>query len=123
MSSLIPDVHHADDLAALKKLTATVYLCQILSFAMAGLPLLLGVAINFIYRNNVADTWLESHFNWQIKTAWITMAGFALSGFILMVNIQGSLIVLIPTLLLLIYRVVIGWATFSDDKAINKDIR
>jgi uncharacterized membrane protein len=120
MSYLTPGIHHADDLATLKKLTASVYICQILSFAMAGLPLLIGVVINFIYRSNVADTWLESHFNWQIKTAWITLAGFALSGFILMVNIEASLIVLIPTLLLLIYRIVIGWATFTDDKAINE---
>lgn len=118
MSTSITDENNKD-LAALKKITATVYLCQLLTFAMAGIPLLVGVGLNFIYRNNVADTWLESHFNWQIKTAWTTLAGLALAGLILMIDIQLSLIVLIPTLLLLVYRIVIGWTTFTSDKSIK----
>ena len=36
-----------DKLSASKKLAATVYLCQALTFMLAGLPLLIGVAINF----------------------------------------------------------------------------
>jgi len=122
MNTSITDEKHDDGLAALKKLTATVYLCQILTFALAGLPLLVGVGINFIYRNNVIGTWLESHFNWQIKTAWMTLAGFALSGLVLMVEMQMSLLILIPTLLLLIYRIVVGWTIFTADKAISREM-
>jgi uncharacterized membrane protein len=85
MKTSITDENNKD-LAVLKKLTATVYLCQLLTFALAGVPLLVGVGLNFIYRNNVADTWLESHFNWQIKTAWTTLAGLALAGLILMID-------------------------------------
>jgi uncharacterized membrane protein len=118
MNTSITDENNKD-LAVLKKLTATVYLCQLLTFALAGVPLLVGVGINFIYRNNVADTWLESHFNWQIKTAWTTLAGLALAGLVLMIDMQLSLIVLIPTLLLLVYRIVIGWTTFTADKPIK----
>lgn len=118
MSTSITDENNKD-LAVLKKLTATVYLCQLLTFALAGVPLLVGVGINFIYRSNVADTWLESHFNWQIKTAWTTLAGLALAGLVLMIDMQLSLIVLIPTLLLLVYRIVVGWTTFTSDKAIK----
>jgi uncharacterized membrane protein len=119
MNTTITHENPSEDFAALKKLTATVYLCQVLTFAFAGLPLLIGVAINFFYRSNVKGTWLESHFNWQIKTVWVTLAGFALSGLVLMVDMQISLIVLIPTLLLLIYRIVIGWTTLTADKAIK----
>ncbi|ATG90148.1 DUF4870 family protein [Methylomonas koyamae] len=122
MNTIITKEKNTEDFAGLKKLTATVYLCQVLTFAFAGLPLLVGVAINFIYRSNVADTWLESHFNWQIKTAWMALAGFAFSGLVLMVDMQMSLLILIPTLLLLIYRIVVGWTTFSADQAIGRDI-
>lgn len=122
MNSSITHAKTTEDLATLKKLTATVYICQVLTFAFAGLPLLVGVVINFLYRNDAKGTWLESHFNWQIKTVWVTLAGFALAGLVLMLSIQMSLIVLIPTLLLLIYRIVIGWTTLTSDKAIIKDM-
>ncbi|WP_020485193.1 MULTISPECIES: DUF4870 family protein [unclassified Methylomonas] len=119
MNTTITNEKPTEDFAALKKLTATVYLCQVLTFAFAGLPLLVGVAINFFYRNNVKGTWLESHFNWQIKTVWVTLAGFALSGLVLMLDIQLSLIVLLPTLLLLIYRIVIGWTNLTAEKSLQ----
>jgi uncharacterized membrane protein len=119
MNTTISTEKTTEDFAALKKLTATVYLCQVLTFAFAGLPLLIGVAINFFYRSNVKGTWLESHFNWQIKTVWVTLAGFALSGLVLMVDIQLSLIILIPTLLLLIYRIVIGWTNLTAEKSLQ----
>lgn len=122
MNTSISNAKTSGDMDALKKLTWTVYICQVLTFAFAGLPLLVGVAINFLYRNDVKDTWLESHFNWQIKTAWVTLAGFALSGLVLMVEMQLSLIILLPTLLLLIYRIVIGWTALSADKAVMRDL-
>jgi len=63
MSTSIAKEHNTVNLEHLKKLTALVYLCQILTFALAGFPLLVGVAINFMYRNDVRGTWLEPHFN------------------------------------------------------------
>ncbi|MBT9100340.1 hypothetical protein KFZ76_21835 [Methylovulum psychrotolerans] len=103
----------------LKNLTVTVYICQILTFALAGLPLLIGVAINFYNRNEVQGTWLESHFNWQIKTVWITLAGFALAGLVLTINMEMALFILIPTLVLLVYRIVIGWTTLAANQPIK----
>jgi uncharacterized membrane protein len=81
---------------------------------LAGLPLLIGISINFIYRNDAEGTWLQSHFNWQIKSAWITLAGFALSGITYAMGI--GLYFLIPTLVLLVYRIVVGWNTLNDNK-------
>lgn len=115
------DVSNADKeierLKSLKKLTAIVYLCQVLAFAFAGLPLLIGVVINFVKRNDVQGTWLESHFNWQIRTVWITLAGFALAGLTLETGI--GFIVLIATLLLLVYRIVVGWSALGADKPLK----
>lgn len=105
------------NLENLKKLTATVYLCQIFSFALAGLPLLAGVAINFMNREQVAGTWLESHFNWQIKTVWMALAGFALAGLTLETGI--GFLLLIPTIILLVYRIVIGWNALNAGKPVN----
>lgn len=104
-------------LESLKKMTAIVYLCQVLAFALAGLPLLVGVTINFIKRNEVRGTWLESHFNWQIQTVWITLAGFALAG--LTFGIGIGFFILLPTIVLLVYRIAIGWSALNADKPVK----
>ncbi len=105
-------------LHSLKKLATAVYLCQVLAFAFAGLPLLVGVAINFMRRDEVQGTWLESHFDWQIKTVWITLAGVALSG--LTFELGVGFFILIATIVLLVYRIVIGWNALSSDQPVKE---
>lgn len=109
---------NTEKLQALKRLTATVYLCQLLAFALAGLPLLVGVVINFMNRNAVQGTWLESHFNWQIQTVWMVLAGFALSGLTFEMGI--GFFILIPTVLLLVYRIVIGWGALNANQPVKE---
>ena len=109
-----------DNLRTLKLLTAAIYLCQALTFMLAGLPLLVGVALNFIKRNEVQGTWLESHFNWQIKTTWITLAGFAISGITFGMGI--GIFVMISVVVWLVYRITVGWYALNDDIAINDKI-
>ncbi len=111
------DQQDADQLDVLKRLAATVYLCQVLAFGFFGLPLLIGVAINFINRDKVQGTWLESHFNWQIQTAWMSLAGFALAGLTFEMGI--GLFILLPTVLLLVYRIVIGWNALNANRVVK----
>ena len=106
-------------LQSLKTTTTIVYLCQVLTFLFAGLPLLIGVVINFMKRDEVAGTWLESHFNWQIKTVWVTLAGFALAGLTLSVGI--GLYILFPTLGFLVYRIAVGWTALTANKPIKEE--
>ncbi len=117
MNELTIKAKNTEDLARLKKLTATVYLCQVLTFFLAGIPLLIGVAINFINRHDVEGTWLKSHFDWQINTVWITLAGFALSGLTFSIGI--GLYILLPTLALLATRIAIGWTALTAEKTVG----
>ena len=118
MNKLSTEAEDTEHLQTLKKLAATVYLCQALTFMLAGLPLLLGVAINFYKRNDAQGTWLESHFDWQIKTVWITLAGFAVSGLTLEMGI--GFFTLLATVVFLVYRIVIGWNALNDDKPVKE---
>jgi uncharacterized membrane protein len=61
MNSLV--ISNIANVAKLRKLAVIVYLCQVLTFFLAGLPLLIGIVINFMYRNDAEGTWLQSHFN------------------------------------------------------------
>ncbi len=105
-------------LLSLKRITAIVYLCQVLAFAFAGLPLLVGVAINFIKQEEVQGTWLESHFDWQVKTVWMALAGLALSGLTFMFGI--GFFILIATVVLLVYRIVVGWNALNSDRPVHE---
>jgi uncharacterized membrane protein len=117
MSSLSTKQAATDSLPSLKRLTATVYLCQVLTFTFLGLPLLAGVAINFYNRKEVEGTWLESHFESQIKTTWIALAGFAISG--LTFGIGIGFMTLMITLLWMIYRIAVGWYALTDGNPVH----
>lgn len=106
----------SDELKKLKTITGIVYLCQILSFVFAGLPLLIGVVINYIYRSKVKDTWMESHFNWQIKTVWVTLGLLAIAGLTMATPIGAF--ILLPTIVWFIYRIVLGWNAWGSKKEI-----
>ncbi|WP_394752215.1 DUF4870 family protein [Crenothrix sp.] len=117
MNNLAINDKHTDSLEKLKRLTTVIYFCQALTFALAGLPLLVGAVLNFLNREAVEGTWLQSHFDWQIKTVWLTLGGFALSGLTFTMGI--GLFILIPTLVILIYRIFVGWTALTVDKPIS----
>ncbi len=99
-----------------KNITQIVYLCQALSFFF-GITVIAGVILNYLKRDEVKGTWLESHFVWQIRTFWIgLMASFV--GFILVFILIGFLI-LAATLVWIIYRVIRGYLLLDADKPIE----
>ncbi|OQK16136.1 hypothetical protein AU255_13605 [Methyloprofundus sedimenti] len=120
MNNLATEQKDPDQLRELKRLTTTVYLCQALSLIFAALPLLVGVAINFYKRNEVQGTWLESHFNWQIKTCWVAIAGIAVSGLTFAMGI--GIFTLFMTIFWMVYRITIGWNALTASKPINNKI-
>jgi uncharacterized membrane protein len=118
MTHLAIELKTTEELQTLKRLAATVYLCQILTFMLAGLPLLIGVGINFYKRDEVQGTWLQSHFDWQIKTTWVALAGFAISGLTFSMGI--GIFVLLVTVVWMVYRIILGWYALTDGKPINE---
>ncbi|MGZ5007116.1 MAG: DUF4870 family protein [Methylobacter sp.] len=118
MNQSSSDQTDIEKLHSLKRLATIVYLCQVLCFVFAGLPLLVGAAINFMKQDQVKGTFLESHFDWQVKTTWIALAGFALSG--LTFEFGVGLFILIATIVLMVYRIVIGWNALASDRPVRE---
>lgn len=52
-----------------RSITMVIYALQAASF-FVGLTFLVAVVVNYIKRDDVRGTWLESHFRWQIRTFW-----------------------------------------------------
>jgi len=112
-----PAPEESQRLNSLKNLTGVIYLLQALAFVLGGITAIIAVIINYVKRDDVKGTWLESHFTWQINTFWfaliLTLVGVAT----LAVGIGPF--VLIGAAVFVIYRIVRGWTHLNINQAIQ----
>lgn len=96
-----------------RNLTMAVYALQAVSL-VTGLPLFVAVIINYVKRDDMRGTWLESHFRWQIRTFWFSLL-WSIIGALTFVAIIGYFI-LLADVVWLIYRIAKGWLNLSAGK-------
>ena len=116
------------------------YLLYELSYFTAGLLWIVPIFMNYAKRRDADNTWLATHFDWQIKTFWysivffvigvliITFAlgGFGVSMFADSNNIAiGSVllaslgfIIMGFTFIWHLYRIVRGWIALTDGRPV-----
>ncbi len=102
--------------ASLKRLALIVYVLQAASFLTSGLTLFAGVIINYVRREDVQGTWLESHFQWQIRTFWFSLLWMTIGGITAIFLIGWA--ILTAAMLWLIYRIVKGWLFWSEQRTL-----
>ena len=84
------------------------------SFFIAGITCVVAIILNYIKKEEVANTWLESHFRWQIRTFWF-------AGLWLVIGTITSIIgigwfILAANCIWFIYRIVQGIINLNDNK-------
>ena len=97
-----------------KKLATIVYALQAASFVV-GITFIVAVIINYVKKEDVAGTFLESHFRWQIRTFWFGLL-WGVIGFATLLIVVGYF-VLLANAIWIIYRIVKGWLNLNDNKA------
>jgi uncharacterized membrane protein len=97
----------------LRDLALLVYALQAVGF-LIGLSWIVGVVINYLKIDDVRNTWIETHFNWQLRTFWLGLAGMVVAWLLMVVKI-GVLIGFAVTAWA-IYRVARGWLALNDRK-------
>jgi len=90
-----------------------VYALQALAL-FVGLTAIVAIIINYVKQADVRDTWVHSHFRWQIRTFWFSVL-WTLIGLALMVIAVGYL-VLFANAVWVIYRIVKGWLRLVDNQ-------
>jgi uncharacterized membrane protein len=105
-----------EKLKPLKTLTMVVYVLQAAGF-FVGITWIVAVVINYVKKDEVAGTWLESHFRWQIRTFWFGLLWGVIGGILTIVFI--GIAVLFANAVWIIYRIVKGWLCLNDGKAIT----
>lgn len=121
--SLVRTTHLVYGLHALGLAIGAFGAASVLGSFLFGWPSLIAVVINYVKRSEARGTWLESHFDWQIRTFWLALAWAVLVG---LVSLPLTLIVvgfgtwaLGMALLGLwaIYRITRGWMRLNAHQA------
>ena len=101
---------------SLKQYNLITYILHLLGFFFGVTPII-AVIMNYIKRDEMRGTWLESHCDWQIKTFWICLAGYIV-GTLLTVILIGFLILLV-VFIWHVYRLIKGLIALNDNKPIG----
>ena len=104
-----------DKLRSNKTLTWVIYGLYAASFLL-GITSIVAIILNYVKRGDVAGTYLESHFTWQIRTFWIGVI-VALVGALLMLVLVAWLVWL-ADMVWVIYRLVVGGLKLSESQPI-----
>ncbi|MBU6377774.1 MAG: hypothetical protein KJS95_04515 [Gammaproteobacteria bacterium] len=118
--SLVTWAHVIYALHALSVLIGVTSAASIVGSFVFGVPSIIAVIMNYARRSDVAGTWLESHFAWQIRTFWTAL----LASIVVLVLSAPLMLVIIGFAtaiagffligIWVIYRVVRGWLALRD---------
>ncbi|PJA32201.1 MAG: hypothetical protein CO187_05230 [Zetaproteobacteria bacterium CG_4_9_14_3_um_filter_53_7] len=98
---------------SIKKVATLVYALQAGAF-IVPISFFAAVIVNYVKKDDVAGTWVESHFRWQIRTFWFGLL-WAFFGVITLIMGIGYFI-LIGLAGWTIYRIAKGWLALADGK-------
>ena len=122
--SLITITHITYGLHALGLAIGAFGTATIVGAFLFGWPSIIAVIINYVKRGDARGTWLESHYNWQIKTFWTSLIIACLVfvvGLVLAIVVVGFAVWIIGFFALgcwAIYRIAKGWLKLNDGRPI-----
>ena len=83
---------------------------------VSGLPSIVAVILNYVKRDAVRGTWLDSHFRWQIRTFWFALLWIVIAAlaFATIIGIPFFFVIMGLAGLWVLYRVARGWINLSN---------
>jgi uncharacterized membrane protein len=96
-----------------KNLTTIIYALYAASF-LIGITAIAAIVMNYVKKDDVAGTFLESHFRWQMRTFWFGLLWGVIGVLTMMILIGWP--ILIANGIWIIYRIVKGWLNLNDNK-------
>ena len=109
--NMVTVTHLVYALHAFAVFSAVVGSATIIFSFVASLPSIAAVILNYWNQAAVRDTWLESHFRWQIRTFWFAVMWIAVSVLMALtiIGVPLALGLLLLASLWILYRIVRGW--------------
>jgi uncharacterized membrane protein len=88
---------------------------------LAGWPSIIAVIINYVKRDEVRGTYLDSHFSWQLRTFWYALLWVVVMGLLIMtlIGIPIAMIVAAVIGIWVIYRIIRGWLALIEGRPVR----
>jgi uncharacterized membrane protein len=122
--SLVRWTHLVYALHAFSLLTGILGAATIVGAFLTGWPSLIAVVLNYARRREVRDTWLASHFRWQIRTFWFGLLWAAICGLIVALTLGVALLIAWLPLgivgLWFVYRIARGWLRLAHREPMHE---
>jgi uncharacterized membrane protein len=87
---------------------------------LTGWPSIIAVILNYVKRNDVRGTYLDSHFSWQIRTFWFAALWVVIAWGVVIGTIGLGIVIAWPLAiavgLWVLYRIIRGWLTLNQGK-------
>ena len=85
---------------------------------LTGWPSIIAIIINYVKRDAVQYTHLDSHFSWQIRTFWFALLWMIIAVilFITVLGIVLSYIITIGAGIWVSYRIIRGWIALNEGR-------
>jgi uncharacterized membrane protein len=115
---LVTLTHVMYGLHAFSAITGLMTAALIVTAFLTGWPSIIAVIMNYVKGGEVAGTFLESHFSWQLRTFWFALL-WVVIGWLLIVTIIGVLIgvpLLLGVGIWVLYRIIRGWINLASRK-------
>ena len=116
---LVAWTHVIYALHAVSVLSGMLTPVTIVSAFATGWPSIIAVILNYIKRDEVRGTFLESHFRWQIRTFWFTLMWLCIIVlfWLTLLGIPIAFALSLGVGIWVLYRVMRGWLTLQKRKA------
>jgi uncharacterized membrane protein len=103
-------------LHAFSALTGMLTPALVVTAFLTGWPSIIAIIINYVKRSEVRETWLDSHYSWQLRTFWYALLWLAV-GAVLFATVVGlvlGVVLWIAAGLWVVYRLVRGWLALGS---------
>ena len=119
-SGLINLTHIIYGLHAFAIITGVVGSATIVGSFLGSLPSILAVILNYARRSETRGTWLESHFDWQIRTFWFALLWvlIAVALALTLIGLPVTICILVGLTIWVIYRIGRGWLALNDQRTV-----
>ena len=86
---------------------------------LTGWPSIIAVIINYVKRDDVRGTVLESHFRWQIRTFWFALLWILIAAvlFVTVIGIPFAWVLALFVGIWVLYRIIRGWMALASRRA------
>ena len=100
----------------LKTVATVVYALQVAGF-FTGIAWIVAIVVGYVKKDDAKDTWLESHFSWQIRTFWWGLLWGVIGGITTLILVGFA--ILFAAAVWIVYRIAKGWLSLAENKPVG----